>query len=140
VPRLERPDEQLPCSSVLLASEEQLGKRARLRVRPVVTDNLDAIEVTQWEDVREFGLGGRREPLQMTADLALETDQALRHQVNATRRRGVGAGRSERTTPLAGFDLRRRQPAHWQDGVTAGTALRYRPRRDGVRSSRATPV
>jgi hypothetical protein len=52
----------------------------------------------------------------------------------------VGAGRSERTTPLAGIDLRLRQPAHRHDGVTAGTALRYRPGRDGVRSSRATPV
>ena len=70
----QHPDEYRPERPILLAVDQQFGEGAALRVGPELPDPLDAVEVGQHQDVKEFGAGSRSENVPLCVPIVvLET-------------------------------------------------------------------
>jgi hypothetical protein len=71
----QHPDEHRPQRPVLLAVDQELGERPRLRVPPELADPVYPLEVGEQEDVEEFGAWSRPERVEALTEFALDVLQ-----------------------------------------------------------------
>jgi hypothetical protein len=66
------PTSTAPKGRVLLAVDQELGERPRLRVSPVRADCIGPVEVGEHEDMEKLGAWSRAESVQALPEAALE--------------------------------------------------------------------